>query len=131
MILDKMAKNDPETISHIIVPERNPERVPEKGRNVTSVYTEYFNDFQSKQWLISFFFFTGCIEIPYSTYQENRDQYIFRSMLTKPEVICVLSEVSSECRNVAAMSLLNIDSLKPLQLKEFAVLQTQVHTQVL
>lgn len=52
-------------------------------------------------------------------------------MRTKPEVICVLSEVWRECKNVENMRLFDVKLVKSLSLEEFETVQSQMHTQVL
>ncbi|KAF0035263.1 hypothetical protein F2P81_013021 [Scophthalmus maximus] len=88
--------------SHITMPKKDPEHVPQKG----------------------------CISVPQFAYEKIRAEFVFRSLLTQPEVICALSEIWSECNKVATMKLFNVTSVKPLRLEEFEVLQSQMHTQI-
>ncbi|XP_068576471.1 dynein axonemal heavy chain 1 [Cebidichthys violaceus] len=102
MILDKVVMSHPEEFSHITLPQKDLEYVPQKGR----------------------------VPVPCFPYKENKAAFVFRSMLTKPEVISALYDVRSECNKVATMRLFNFTSTKPLQLHEFEVIQSQIHTQI-
>uniref|UniRef100_A0A3Q3IZZ6 Dynein, axonemal, heavy chain 1 n=1 Tax=Monopterus albus TaxID=43700 RepID=A0A3Q3IZZ6_MONAL len=102
MTFDKVVMSHPEEFSHITLPKKDPEYVPQKG----------------------------CVPVPHFAYKENQAAFVFRSLLTKPEVICVLSEVRSECIKVAAMRLFNVSLIKPLRLDEFEVIQSQMHTKI-
>ncbi|KAI3369512.1 hypothetical protein L3Q82_007723 [Scortum barcoo] len=102
MSFDKVVKNHPDEFSNITLPEKDPEYAPDKG----------------------------CVPLPHFTYEKNKTAFVFRTILTKPEVICVLSEISSECKKVATMRLFNVTSGKPLRLDEFEVIQSQMHTQI-
>ncbi|XP_051269985.1 dynein axonemal heavy chain 1 isoform X2 [Dicentrarchus labrax] len=99
---DKVVMSHPEEFSHITLPQKDPENVPKNG----------------------------CVPVPRFAYEKNKAAFFFCSMLTKPEVICVLSELWSECNKVANMKLFNVSSIKPLRLDEFEVIQSQVHTQI-
>uniref|UniRef100_A0A3Q3STI9 Dynein, axonemal, heavy chain 1 n=1 Tax=Mastacembelus armatus TaxID=205130 RepID=A0A3Q3STI9_9TELE len=102
MIFDKVVMSHPKEFSHITLPKKHPEYVPQKG----------------------------CVPVPHFPYNQNQASFVFRSMLTKPEVICVLSGVLSESSKVANMRLFNVTSIKPLRLDEFEVIQSQMHAQV-
>ncbi|XP_054472107.1 dynein axonemal heavy chain 1 [Anoplopoma fimbria] len=102
MIFDKVVMSHPEEFSHITLPQKDPENVPHKGR----------------------------VPVPCSPYKKNQAAFVFFSLLTKPEVISVLSELWSECNKVATMRLFNVTSVKPMRLDEFEVIQSQVHTQI-
>lgn len=86
---------------------------------------------QPQQLNTGLYLYTGCISVPQFAYEKIRAEFVFRSLLTQPEVICALSEIWSECNKVATMKLFNVTSVKPLRLEEFEVLQSQMHTQVL
>ncbi|XP_029005758.1 dynein axonemal heavy chain 1 [Betta splendens] len=101
MSFDKVVMSHPE-FSHISLPKKDPEYAPQ----------------------------TGCVPVPYAAYKKNQAAFVSRSLLTKPEVICALSEIWSECNKVANMSLFSITSVKPLRLEEFEVIQSQMHTQI-
>lgn len=74
---------------------------------------------------------TGCVSIPGNAFEENRTAFASISLLTKPEVICVLSKIRAECNRVAAMSLFHVTFTKPLRLEEFELTQSQRYGQVL
>ncbi|XP_071059360.1 dynein axonemal heavy chain 1-like [Pseudochaenichthys georgianus] len=102
MRFDRVVMRHPEEFSHITLPQKGPECVPQSGR----------------------------VPVPTFPYEEYKTSFFFKSLLTKPEVIRVLSEISSECNKVANMRLFNVTSVKPLRLDEFEVIQAQMHTQV-
>ncbi|KAM9362199.1 LOW QUALITY PROTEIN: dynein axonemal heavy chain 1 [Symphorus nematophorus] len=102
MILHKVVMTNPEEFSHITLPQKDPEYVPQ----------------------------TGCVPVLPFAFKKNETAFRLHSVLTKPEVICVLSEIRSECSKVATMRLFNVTSLKPLRLDEFEVMQSQIHTQI-
>ncbi|KAM7402690.1 hypothetical protein PAMP_017906 [Pampus punctatissimus] len=72
----------------------------------------------------------GCVPVPHIAYKKTQSAFAFSSLLSRPEVICVLSEIRSECNKVAAMRLFNVTLIKPLRLDEFEVIQSQTHTQI-
>ncbi|XP_041945152.1 dynein heavy chain 1, axonemal isoform X2 [Alosa sapidissima] len=102
MVFDKVVKEDPEKFSHITVPHREPETVPERG----------------------------FVSIPAYPFQKNRAAFTFNTLLTKPEVISALSKVHAECNRVASMSLFHLTFTKVLRLEEFELAQSQTHAQV-
>uniref|UniRef100_A0A8C9ZPR8 Dynein axonemal heavy chain 1 n=1 Tax=Sander lucioperca TaxID=283035 RepID=A0A8C9ZPR8_SANLU len=102
MSFDKVVRSHPEEFSRITLPQKDPEYVPQKGKTVSLVYVCL------SQWAA----------------------FVFRSLLTKPEVIRALSEILSESNKVATMRLFNVTSIKPLRLDEFEVIQSQIHTQI-
>ncbi|KAF3689531.1 Dynein heavy chain 1 [Channa argus] len=102
MSFNKVVMNHPAEFSHIILPKKEPEYVPHKG----------------------------CVPVPQFASKKKQAAFAFHSLLTKPEVICVLSEVWSECSNVANMRLFNVTLIKPLRLDEFEVTQSQLHSQI-
>ncbi|XP_074517159.1 dynein axonemal heavy chain 1 [Sebastes fasciatus] len=102
MSFDKVVMSHTEEFSHMTLPQKDPEYVPQ----------------------------TGCVPVPPFAYKKNQAAFACCSLLTKPEVICVLSEILSECNKVATMRLFNVSSVKPLRLDEFEVMQSQMHTQI-
>ncbi|XP_063071051.1 dynein axonemal heavy chain 1 [Engraulis encrasicolus] len=102
MVFDKVVKEDPENFSHITVPQREPECVPERG----------------------------FVDIPSYPFEKNRAAFTFNTLLTKPEVILALSKVQAECDRVATMSLFHLTFTKVLRLEEFELAQSQTHAQV-
>ncbi|XP_044079595.1 dynein axonemal heavy chain 1 isoform X1 [Siniperca chuatsi] len=102
MSFDKVVMSHPEEFSHITLPHKDPEYVLQK------VY----------------------VAVPHLDYKKNQAAFVFCSLLTKPEVISVLTEICSECNKVATMRLFNVSSIKPLRLDEFEVSQSQMHTQI-
>nr|XP_019941835.1 PREDICTED: dynein heavy chain 1, axonemal [Paralichthys olivaceus] len=102
MIFDKVVMSHPEEFSHITLPKKDPEHVPKKG----------------------------CMSVPQFDYKKNRASFVFNTLLTRPEVISLLSALWFECNKVANMRLFNVTSIKPLLLDDFEVLQSQTHTQI-
>ncbi|XP_028430624.1 dynein heavy chain 1, axonemal isoform X1 [Perca flavescens] len=102
MSFDKVVRSHPEEFSHITLPQKDPEYVPQKG----------------------------CVPVPPFAYKKTQAAFVFRSLLTKPEVIRALSEILSESNKVATMRLFNVTSIKALRLDEFEVIQSQMHTQI-
>uniref|UniRef100_A0AAZ3Q3C2 Dynein heavy chain 1, axonemal n=1 Tax=Oncorhynchus tshawytscha TaxID=74940 RepID=A0AAZ3Q3C2_ONCTS len=99
---DRVVLTNPEDFSHITLPQREPERVPQNG----------------------------FVSVPTYPFEKNRAAFAFNSLLTKPEVISALSNVRGECNRVAAMSLFHITFTKSLRLEEFELTQSQTHAQV-
>ncbi|XP_026203417.1 dynein heavy chain 1, axonemal [Anabas testudineus] len=102
MSFDKVVMSHPAEFSHVTLPKKDPEYIPQKG----------------------------CVSIPHFAYKKNQAAFVFCSLLSKPEAICVLSEIWSECSKVSNMRLFNLTSNKPLRLEEFEVIQSQMHTQI-
>ncbi|XP_060766195.1 dynein axonemal heavy chain 1 [Neoarius graeffei] len=102
MTFDKLVQANPKEFSNITLPEKEPERVPNKG----------------------------CVSIPDYPFETNRARFIVFSLLTKPEVISALSWVRAECNRVAAMNLFHVTFNKPVRLEEFELAQSQMHTHV-
>lgn len=142
MSYDKVVMSHPE-FSHITLPKKDPEYVPQKGESVSLVYMFVWWESSLKKHILPPKIWhspqskyravlpKGCVSVPYFAFKKNQAAFVFRSLLTKSEVICVLSEIWSECNKVANMSLFNITFIKPLRLEEFEVIQSQMHTQVL
>ncbi|XP_074532910.1 dynein axonemal heavy chain 1-like [Halichoeres trimaculatus] len=99
---DNVVKRQPENFPHIILPQKDPQCVPQKG----------------------------CVTVPCFDYEGKKAAFFSKFQLRNLEVIRVISEIWQECNNVAAMKLFNITSIEPLQLNDFEVLQSQVHTQI-
>ncbi|KAM4613811.1 dynein axonemal heavy chain 1 [Polymixia lowei] len=102
IMFDKVVMTHPEQFSHITLPQKQPEPVPQRG----------------------------LVSVPKYPFEKNRAAFAFSSLLTKPEVICALSKVRAECNRVAAMSLFHVTFTKPLRLGEFELAQSQIHAQV-
>ncbi|XP_071349900.1 dynein axonemal heavy chain 1-like [Trachinotus anak] len=102
MDFDKTVMRNPKQFSHITLPKKDAEHVPQKG----------------------------CIPVPHYDYKNNQAAFFVHSLLTKPEVTCVLPEIWAECNKVATMKLFNVTSNKLLQLDEFEMIQNQMHTQI-
>ncbi|XP_029358997.1 dynein heavy chain 1, axonemal [Echeneis naucrates] len=100
MIFDKIVMRNPDKFSHITLPKKDPEYVPQNGR----------------------------IAVPHFEFKENKSAFVFRSLLTKPEVIGAMSEIWLECNKVSTMKLLS--STKPLKLNEYEVTQSQMLTEI-
>ncbi|KAG7477961.1 hypothetical protein MATL_G00075170 [Megalops atlanticus] len=99
---DKVVTSSPDEFSHITLPQKEPESVPEKG----------------------------FVEVPDYPFQQNRKAFAHKSLLTKPQVIAALSGIRAECNKVAAMCLFHITFTKALRLEEFELAQSQTHTQM-
>ncbi|KAM9856968.1 dynein axonemal heavy chain 1 [Aulostomus maculatus] len=102
MSFEDKVMNHPEDFPHITLPQKAPKYVPQRGN----------------------------VPVPDFPYEKNREAFVFRSLLTKPEVICVLSEIRRECSTVSAMRLFNTSSIKPLQLDKFELVQSQMYSQI-
>ncbi|KAM6980842.1 dynein axonemal heavy chain 1 [Aplochiton taeniatus] len=99
---DRVVRTHPDEFSHITLPQKEPERVPQKG----------------------------FVSIPPYPFEKNRAAFAFSSLLTKPEVISALSKVRAECNRVSAMSLFHVTFTKSLRLEEFELTQSQTQAQV-
>lgn len=77
-----------------------------------------------------FFLVPGLISIPDYPFDERRANFNFLSLLTRPEVILLLTQVQDECNKAAAMSLFNSTLTEHVCLEEFEQIQTQTFTQV-
>ncbi|XP_030634236.1 dynein heavy chain 1, axonemal [Chanos chanos] len=99
---DKVVMANPEDFPHIILPQKEPEHVPERGY----------------------------VSVPDYPFEKNRAAFAFNSLLTKAEVIIALSKVSKECNKVAAMNLYHVTFTKAVRLEEFELTQSQTHAQV-
>lgn len=72
----------------------------------------------------------GCVPVPDYPFEKNRADFVFNYLLTKPEVIAVLSKVREECNRVTEMSLFDFNFKKSLRLEEFESAQSKKHAQV-
>ncbi|XP_075795609.1 dynein axonemal heavy chain 1 isoform X2 [Pelodiscus sinensis] len=102
IIFDGVITSKPQTFSYVTLPEKEEEKVPEKG----------------------------LVQIPEYPFDEQRESFIFVSLLTRPEVILALSQVRDECNKASAMSLFHSTLSKYGRLEEFEQIQTQTFTQV-
>ncbi|XP_034631618.1 dynein heavy chain 1, axonemal-like [Trachemys scripta elegans] len=102
IIFDGVITSKPQTFSYVTLPEKEEEKVPERG----------------------------LVKIPDYPFDEQRASFIFVSLLTRPEVILALSQVRDECNKAAAMSLFHSTLSKYGRLEEFEQIQTQTFTQV-
>ncbi|XP_053154302.1 dynein axonemal heavy chain 1 isoform X2 [Hemicordylus capensis] len=99
---DRIVSAKPQTFSYVTLPEKEEEKVPEKG----------------------------LIEVPEYPFNEQREAFTFISLLTRPEVIMALVQVRGECNRTAAMSLFHSTLTKYGRLEEFEQIQTQTFSQV-
>ncbi|XP_019331155.1 dynein axonemal heavy chain 1 [Alligator mississippiensis] len=102
IIFDRVVTSKPQMFSYVTLPEKEEEKVPEKG----------------------------LVQVPDYPFNEQRADFIFVSLLTRPEVIHALSQVRDECNKAAAMSLFHSTLSKHGRLEEFEQIQTQTFTQV-
>ena len=77
-----------------------------------------------------FFSVLGLIWIPDYAFDERQADFNFVSLLTRPEVILLLTQVQDECNKAATMSLFNSTLARHVCLEEFEQIQTQTFTQV-
>uniref|UniRef100_A0A8B9M6P2 Dynein axonemal heavy chain 1 n=1 Tax=Accipiter nisus TaxID=211598 RepID=A0A8B9M6P2_9AVES len=99
---DRVVTSKPQTFSYVTLPDKEEKKVPEKG----------------------------LIWIPDYPFDERQADFNFVSLLTRPEVILLLTEVQDECNKAATMSLFNSTLAKHVSLEEFEQIQTQTFTQV-
>ncbi|NXL44771.1 DYH1 protein, partial [Podilymbus podiceps] len=99
---DRVVSSKPQTFSYVTLPDKEEKKVPEKG----------------------------LIWIPDYPFDEQQADFSFVSFLTRPEVICLLTQVQDECNKAATMSLFNSTLDKHVCLEEFEQIQTQTFTQV-
>ncbi|CAM5127491.1 unnamed protein product [Eretmochelys imbricata] len=102
IIFDGVITSKPQMFSYVTLPEKEEEKVPERG----------------------------LVQIPDYPFDEQRASFIFVSLLTRPEVILALSQVRDECNKAAAMSLFHSTLSKYGRLEEFEQIQTQTFTQI-
>uniref|UniRef100_A0A8C3K8B9 Dynein axonemal heavy chain 1 n=1 Tax=Calidris pygmaea TaxID=425635 RepID=A0A8C3K8B9_9CHAR len=99
---DRVISSKPETFSYVTLPDKEEETVPEKG----------------------------LICIPDYPFDEQQAYFNSFSLLTRPEVILLLTQVQDECNKAATMSLFNSALASYVCLEEFEQIQTQTFTQV-
>ncbi|XP_050760847.1 dynein axonemal heavy chain 1 [Gymnogyps californianus] len=99
---DRVVTSKPQTFSYVTLPDKEEKKVPEKG----------------------------LIWIPDYPFDERQANFNFVSLLTRPEVILLLTQVQDECNKAATMSLFNSTLAKHVCLEEFEQIQTQTFTQV-
>nr|XP_013047409.2 dynein axonemal heavy chain 1 isoform X1 [Anser cygnoides]XP_047928500.1 dynein axonemal heavy chain 1 isoform X1 [Anser cygnoides]XP_047928502.1 dynein axonemal heavy chain 1 isoform X1 [Anser cygnoides]XP_047928506.1 dynein axonemal heavy chain 1 isoform X1 [Anser cygnoides] len=102
IIFDKVVTSEPQTFSYVTLPDKEENKVPEKGLTC----------------------------IPDYPFGKQQADFNFVSLLTKPEVILVLAQVHEECNKAATMSLFNSTLATHVSLKEFEEIQIQTFTQV-
>ncbi|XP_069500104.1 dynein axonemal heavy chain 1 [Ambystoma mexicanum] len=102
MIFDRIVSSKPLMFSYVVLPEITEEPILKNG----------------------------CVEVPDYPFAQNRADFIFHTILTRPEVIYSLSKVRAECNKVAAMSLFHSTLTKTVRLEEFEQIQSQVISQV-
>ncbi|XP_018600098.2 dynein heavy chain 1, axonemal isoform X2 [Scleropages formosus] len=99
---DLVVLTNPEEFSHIVLPQKELQHIPEKG----------------------------FVSVPDYPFERNRAAFVFNSLLTRPEVIAALSNVHIECSKASAMSLFYTNFTRCLRLEEYEQTQTQTHSQV-
>ncbi|XP_010013568.1 PREDICTED: dynein heavy chain 1, axonemal-like, partial [Nestor notabilis] len=99
---DRIVTSKPETFSYVTLPDKEEEEVPEKG----------------------------LICIPDYPFKKQEEDFNFVSLLKRPEVILLLTQVQDECNKVAITSLFNTALAKYVCLEEFEQIQTQTFTEV-
>lgn len=72
----------------------------------------------------------GLVSVPKYPFREQKEDFTFVSLLTRPEVITALSKVRAECNKVNAMSLFHSSLSKYSRLEEFEQIQSQTLSQV-
>ncbi|CAI7935221.1 Hypothetical predicted protein [Podarcis lilfordi] len=99
---DRIVTSKPQTFYYVTLPEKEEEKVPQKGR----------------------------IDVPEYPFNEQKETFSFISLLTRPEVIMALCQVRDECNKTAAMSLFHSTLTKYGRLEEFEQIQKQTFSQV-
>ncbi|NXN51379.1 DYH1 protein, partial [Rynchops niger] len=99
---DRVITSKPQMFSYVTLPDKEEKKVPEKG----------------------------LICIPDYPFDERQGYFNSVSLLTRPEVILLLTQVQDECNKAAAMSLFNSTLASHVCLEEFEQIQTQTFTQV-
>lgn len=72
----------------------------------------------------------GLVSVPKYPFREQKEDFTFVSLLTRPEVITALSKVRAECNKVIAMALFHSNLSKYSRLEEFEQIQSQTFSQV-
>ncbi|KAM7230116.1 hypothetical protein CapIbe_018833 [Capra ibex] len=99
---DKIVSSKPETFSYVTLPTKEEEKVPKQG----------------------------LVSVPKYPFLEQKADFTFVSLLTRPEVITALSKVRAECNKVTTMSLFHSSLSKYSRLEEFEQIQSQTFSQV-
>ncbi|XP_033612844.1 dynein heavy chain 1, axonemal isoform X2 [Fukomys damarensis] len=102
MSFDRIVSSKPDTFSYVTLPKQEEEKVPEKG----------------------------LVSVPKYPFQEQKEDFTFVSLLTRPEVITALSKVRAKCNSVTSMSLFHSTLSKYSRLEEFEQIQLQTLSQV-
>ena len=80
--------------------------------------------------LLAFARSAGLVSVPEYPFREQKEDFTFVSLLTRPEVITALSKVRAECNKVTSMSLFHSSLSKYSRLEEFEQIQSQTFSQV-
>nr|XP_024648317.1 dynein heavy chain 1, axonemal isoform X2 [Macaca nemestrina] len=99
---DHIVSSKPQTFSYVTLPKKEEEQVPEQG----------------------------LVSVPKYHFREQKEDFTFVSLLTRPEVITALSKVRAECNKVTTMSLFHSNLSKYSRLEEFEQIQSQTFSQV-
>nr|XP_054101684.1 dynein axonemal heavy chain 1 isoform X2 [Callithrix jacchus] len=99
---DHIVSSKPETFSYVTLPKKEEEQVPEQG----------------------------LVSVPKYPFREQKEDFTFVSLLTRPEVITALSKVRAQCNSVTTMSLFHSNLSKYSRLEEFEQIQSQTFSQV-
>ncbi|XP_040850525.1 dynein heavy chain 1, axonemal [Ochotona curzoniae] len=102
IIFDRVVSSKPDTFHYVTLPTKEEEKVPEQG----------------------------LVSVPEYPFWEQKEDFTFVSLLTRPEVITALSKVRAECNKVTAMSLFHSSLSKSSRLEEFEQIQSQTFSQV-
>ncbi|XP_016065513.1 PREDICTED: dynein heavy chain 1, axonemal [Miniopterus natalensis] len=99
---DQIVASKPDTFSYVTLPQKEEETVPQYG----------------------------LVSVPKYPFREQKADFTFVSLLTRPEVITALSKVRAECNKVTTMSLFHSTLSKYSRLEEFEQIQSQTFSQV-
>ncbi|XP_054451580.1 dynein axonemal heavy chain 1 [Pteronotus mesoamericanus] len=99
---DHIVSSKPDTFSYVTLPKKEEEKVPKQG----------------------------LVCVPKYPFREQKADFTFVSLLTRPEVITALSKVRAECNKVTTMSLFHSNLSKYSRLEEFEQIQSQTFSQV-
>ncbi|XP_051777061.1 dynein axonemal heavy chain 1 [Erpetoichthys calabaricus] len=72
----------------------------------------------------------GRVAVPQFPFKTNKKAFSFNTLLTKVEVITMLTKVRAECLRVVGMSLFHVNLNKCTRLEEFEQIQSQCYAQV-
>ncbi|XP_008570797.1 PREDICTED: dynein heavy chain 1, axonemal [Galeopterus variegatus] len=99
---DQIVSSKPDTFSYVTLPKKEEEKVPKQG----------------------------LVSIPKYPFREQKEDFTFKSLFTRSEVITALSKVRAECNKVTTMSLFHSSLSKCSRLEEFEQIQSQTFSQV-